>query len=1494
MKMKMRVVTLLAMAMVLAKIVVAENGLAYVHVAVADGCEGMGTVASVDGNFKPNSKVTLKATAAKGYIFSGWSGVDLDVDYRAPLASFTVEEDGWYDVCATFAPVSEDRLFFSDFASVVSDRIGLTDEINAVLDVDSQSFADITVSGLPSGIKFNGKDYSFSGMATKTGFYTVTISGKNAGGYKFSQVSDLQVGGKQGEMTSASDCENWVGEDIEDYAPVSCGDDCTITFSGLPAGVTARGTLLSGRLTKAGNYVVSATVKYPYDAEGNPKQTKETVSFLWTVWPQLPGISGMVSGDIFYSLQVGRWVNEAIGYCASEDGTMIGLNDVKGLPAGLSLVKTTDENKTTMYWVRGIPTKAGKFTATFKESYRDDYNKVKTMSSAVTATVVPSESLCVSAGCVDVNGEWNENIGSVSGGGVYSPGEKVSLKAIPMKGYVFAGWMGEDGDEDYVADGIDYRAATRSFVLQRGSPKRWQAMFVAAAEDYSLDIGIDNGTLLDFYVPDVNESFYEFAVTSHSLPSLKVTGLPSGFDVRPADNYGSYALYYDSSKARTAPAPGVYTVTVKATNASKATKEAWFLIRVPNWTSEYINVPDHFGEFTPGAPITPIDLSQAVDFAGGASLKVSGLPKGLTWNTKPNQKDGAGAYSISGTPTVSGNYTVTFSATVPFFAYDANDNEIRVRLNEIATATLVILPYPELRIMVEDTAASAGCKVFGGGNYMNGSKVTLKATGGSGYVFAGWDGPESDDWIQLLNPEMTYVTTAEDREFTANFVSLREDSLEIYDSEVVFNLNEIVSPQHDNAACIRDSIYTVSFPTVSVSGLPAGLKFDAKTLLLTGQPTKPGIYYVTVSAKNLGGYSFTGLCRVVVLDRYGNQPEEEGDVNDAELDFYELDEMSGELYTGCEYRFYLSNDSIKSSSGLPPGMKLVKETPKALCSLDGYVLSGVPTKVGVYKMTFVVQRSGKEKLMSTKTIRVKDRGSRYLEVAVGSNLGTATGSGVYSIGTKVKLAAKPVNAKDVVFAGWWTADGEPFSPDGVDYRTASCSFILQQDFNYVEARFASYRDDSRPDIFFSEDQQWYLGELDNYQECHYYIDSVSLPKLTVKGLPKGFVHDVAGQRIYYSPTNIGKVSPGVYSVEFAVVNQSKAQAKRTLMIFVPNKTSELINADPDMYAYSGFVGTSFADALADISVNDHYTLSVSGLPSGITFKNGEFFGAPTKAGNYTVTLTAKVKKEYDCCGTTKSDSATITIMVEPLPSWLVGSFDGHVSLSTYDGRVWEGNATASITAAGKMSGKMTVGLPGQKAKAISFSSAAPTYMDYGEVYYESVEMNVPGIGKMTGRVSFAPVDYDGNGNLIGEANIEVSDNGGNEMYSRIYQSAWSVSPALDVPVFNGKPTVELAYADGYLPGGSQEFDVRDFGVTSVQFAFGGTKGAVTCKAMAGKTAVDTASAQLLVSYNGDERMYSAELYVYFAKLGATLCCDTIYLYEAPSGKIDESGISMVP
>lgn len=494
--------------------------------------------------------------------------------------------------------------------------------------------------------------------------------------------------------------------------------------------------------------------------------------------------------------------------------------------------------------------------------------------------------------------------------------------------------------------------------------------------------------------------------------------------------------------------------------------------------------------------------------------------------------------------------------------------------------------------------------------------------------------------------------------------------------------------------------------TMSVKGLPSGVKYVAADLGLSGKPTKKGVYYVTYSAKNKNGFSHSVAVRWFV----GGAKVSEADAIGA-ADWTLLDGLA----TGVETSICLSDifrDVSKITkfavSGLPTGLKYSA----SVCSdCAPFWIVGKPTKPGKFTVTFTATRSGGKTAKSVRTVIVRDSGSGYLTVAPGSSCrsrGSATKSGVYSAGAKVSLSAKAT--KGNYFAGWYedAACTWPKYLGTVDYRKSPVSYAYGDTVcpacacltpcsvslpSAVYARFVTAAEDKKMTLAFSgsgvSGTSWTVpGVLapggSDYGSCFVDVGSQTLPTLTVKGLPSGCTFDKAASCLLFKKQ---PKKPGVFEATVTARNLSGASIIKKLKVTVPNLRSAALSGVKYDTAYVCTVGeTGAVGTWAKFKAQSGWTVTASGLPSGVKLsfdkgkRTGFFTGVPTKAGTYTVTLT--VKKG----GVT--EKATVTMEVKALPTALVGTFNGFVNLSELgDPLEHEGTFTLTATAAGKLSAK---------------------------------------------------------------------------------------------------------------------------------------------------------------------------------------------------------------
>ena len=257
------------------------------------------------GVFAEGKKVTLKATANKGYVFAGWyedesfeTPCDSSItDYRNPSYAYAM---GNVDKIfyARFEPVDVDTILdlTVDGIAVVQGDDPLKSFVvgsvtNMPLAVESLSLPKIAIAGLPAGLKFTAKPIykkgskkeietpanSIYGTPTKPGVYTVTVKLTNttvkkaiekkfkmevpnftAADHLFRDDGEFYIANEPGDKYSM-----YVGVKEFDLPKIRLKSSSdTLKVTGLPTGLKyVPGTSsIEGIATKEGIYTVYLTV----------------------------------------------------------------------------------------------------------------------------------------------------------------------------------------------------------------------------------------------------------------------------------------------------------------------------------------------------------------------------------------------------------------------------------------------------------------------------------------------------------------------------------------------------------------------------------------------------------------------------------------------------------------------------------------------------------------------------------------------------------------------------------------------------------------------------------------------------------------------------------------------------------------------------------------------------------------------------------------------------------------------------------------------------------------------------------------------------------------------------------------------------------------------------------------------------------------------------------------------------------------------------------
>ena len=481
-------------------------------------------------------------------------------------------------------------------------------------------------------------------------------------------------------------------------------------------------------------------------------------------------------------------------------------------------------------------------------------------------------------------------------------------------------------------------------------------------------------------------------------------------------------------------------------------------------------------------------------------------------------------------------------------------------------------------------------------------------------------------------------------------------------------------------------------------------------------------------------------------------------------------------------------------TGLPTGLKFtakpvsVRVTPVSSVTYPANTVYGAPTKSGVYTVVATATTAGRTTAVKSWTVVVRKEGENFLKAECDTAMGRVTGGGIYADGKKATLKATP--NRGFVFAGWYDADGEPLEGD-VDFRSPSFQYTAAGEDVAVWAEFIPAEDDTEPKLDV-EDVYNVSGAFDLTLK----IESRSLPKVTLSGLPSGLKFDNKTNRISGTATK-----PGTYTVTAKLTNASvRTAVVRTFTIVVDNLTgandlllvrdaggdeAALLNARGDRYEISA--GVREFDLPVLTARNEGDRLALSGLPAGLKYdaKTGRIGGVATKAGVYTVQ--ASVRSGRASC------VSTFTVEVKALPAWAVGTFAGIglVKLPGYD--LVEDNlyGTVTVEANGKLSGKFLFDTGDERLLTAAFSAPALTSWECdpeGDGYFLDVTLAFKdGRNVVESRECRFCIEQNNHDGGVGGGMLSLVDADGAEI--TLYQNVWKVKGFENLPVFAGKKTV---------------------------------------------------------------------------------------------------------
>ena len=1100
--------------------------------------------------------------------------------------------------------------------------------------LDDTRDVDFNVTGLPSGLVLQSSGGQVSGTPTQAGTSTVTLTAEDdlngpvvAGTLTWTIESAPEAWVWSGTPSlSGRVAEAFTTVDLTDYGSDPDGSSASVDFEvvsgSLPAGLRLDNEDIFGTPTVAGSGSVTVRAT-DLDGLTSDLTINWTVSAAYWAW-SLPGDAFSGQADQPF----GPYDLSTYGV-AGESDHIIDFS-ATGLPTGLTLTDTGT--------LSGTPTVDGTFTVTF--TARDD-NVEKSYDATTTITIaealspawawdaLPSgglthtvgESVLVDVSAYGTNLDDTRDVdfnvtglpsglvlqssgGQVSGTPTQAGTSTVTLTAEDdLNGPVVAGtltWTIESAPEAWVWSG------TPSL-----SGRVAEAFTTVDLTDYGSD-------------PDGSSASVDFEVVSGSLPA--------GLRLDNEDIFGTPTV------------AGSGSVTVRATDLDGLTSDLTI-----NWTVSAAywawSLPGDAFSGQADQPFGPYDLS-TYGVAGESDhiidFSATGLPTGLTLTDTG---------TLSGTPTVDGTFTVTFTA---------RDDNVEKSYDATTTITIAEALSPAWAWdalpsggLTHTVGESVLVDVSAYGTNLDDTRdVDFNVTGlPSGLVLQSSGGQVSGTPTQAGTSTVTL--TAEDDLNGPVVAGTLTWTIESAPEAWVWSGTPSLSGRVAEAFTTVDltdygsdpdgSSASVDFEVVSGS-LPAGLRLDNEDIF--GTPTVAGSGSVTVRATDLDGLTSDLTINWTVSAAYWawSLP---GDAFSGQAD------QPFGPYDLSTYGVAGESDHIIdfSATGLPTGLTLT----------DTGTLSGTPTVDGTFTVTFTARDDNVEKSYdATTTITIAEALSPAWawDALPSGGLTHTVGESVL-----VDVSAYGTNlddTRDVDFNVTGLPSGLVLQSSGgqvsgtpTQAGTSTVTLTAEDDLNGpVVAGTLTWTIESAPEAWVWSGTPSLSGRV---AEAFTTVDltdygsdpdgsSASVDFEVVSGsLPAGLRLD--NEDIFGTPTVAGSGSVTVRATDLdGLTSDLTINWTVSAAYWAWSLPGDAFSGQADQpfgpYDLSTYGVAGESDHIIDFSA--------TGLPTGLTLTDtGTLSGTPTVDGTFTVTFTARddnVEKSYDA-------TTTITIAEALSPAW---------------------------------------------------------------------------------------------------------------------------------------------------------------------------------------------------------------------------------------------------
>ena len=445
---------------------------------------------------------------------------------------------------------------------------------------------------------------------------------------------------------------------------------------------------------------------------------------------------------------------------------------------------------------------------------------------------------------------------------------------------------------------------------------------------------------------------------------------------------------------------------------------------------------------------------------------------------------------------------------------------------KFAKDTKLFARWAKTKFKVTAAAGGAGSKkVTGSGTYAWGSKVTLTAKPKSGYVFWYWmaeDAASSSAFSNLAaqqRKDSVQITVPKNAvRCRAFFVKKADDAI----SMSVTGSTEIFA--EDGVGWKAEvNVSTLSYPKVTASGVPAGVKFKVKsgtdnvyTLSVTDDLMIPaGKHTIKVTAKNRSGKS---VSKSFVVWGYNNAAAADaGYITLPNRSAKTPDEMNlGIAPNWSDYGIVAQNGyKISKIDGLPSGLAWDSKH---------QTLTGIPMKPGRFSLILTIKKGSKKYTVTT---------TFYVNALPSSVVGTFRGYTTVG-GTTFGAGSRMVTVTV-------SKDGKISATSG-DYKMSGLGFQYYPGTpdHYIADLDGSYKDKKKTE---------YIRRLhfQIYDPAGYYAND-AVGDLTHGTKKKGGVADTRLDNLFLRKNIFGRKADGT-----ALVNEKAQSALEYVALYQDNK-----------------------------------------------------------------------------------------------------------------------------------------------------------------------------------------------------------------------------------------------------------------------------------------------------------------------------------------------------